>query len=181
MRNNYTISTKLKVIQFASTNTNAKAADKFKIDHSLICRWRRIEGTLLTLPNNTTSRRPGAGRKPTYPDEEALLVDWINESRNNGHQLTQLTIRGKMLELVNLNHQEDNFKASNGWVSRFMARHNFSMRVPTTTNKPHQPQALNEKTLLRIASFKDYYTELTNSKVYSPRCIINMDEPPTWG
>ena len=62
-----------------------------------------------------------------FEDCEADVFKWINEELD-GKCVISAAIRRKMLEIVNLRHQEHRFKASYGWLRKFMLRYNLVFR-----------------------------------------------------
>jgi hypothetical protein len=77
------------------------------------------------------------GRRPAkFPEAEERLIGYIREQRKQGHAVRTRQVRAKMLEFVaavNVGHRplrkdEKEFKASAGWMKRFMARYGLCWR-----------------------------------------------------
>ncbi len=130
--NTYTAKFKLKVINYAKQHNNVQAAKTFGVDRKRVREWRKLEDKLEGLPK--ARRLNGAGRKVWYPDVEGELVQWVRRRREKGARVTGIGLKKECLRLQRLRGNM-NFKASCGWLRKFMNRQNFSFRRAT-----HVPQ-----------------------------------------
>ena len=78
---------KLKVVEYAETNTNRGAARKYGIDEKQVRQWRLKKDELKELPR-TKRRLDSRGRKARLPDMETVLVDWIDDLRSENLRIT---------------------------------------------------------------------------------------------
>ena len=78
-----------------------------------------------------------------------------------------------MAKVLNIPNQE--FKASRGWVDRFMKRTDLSLRRHTIICQKF-PENFEKK----LKSFQRYVITLRKEKNFSMRQIGNADETPIW-
>jgi hypothetical protein len=164
-------------------NNNSRAADHvnslygISIDESTVRFWRNK----LTSPKSLKESKTKIQQKrvkPKYPQMEETLLTWIREERNLGHALSMNIIKKKALEIC----VDEEFKASNGWFWRFVARKKLVKRIPT-----HVMQKLQENYLEYIQTFllnvkeKRVNVELLNKTPGKNRLVLcNMDEIPVY-
>src|SRR4051812_15397084 len=86
-----------------------------------------------TAGKRKSFRLPGAGRPLTFQELDNELADWVREQRAQKFHVSRNTI---ILEakkkFVRDDEEMPEFKASRGWLEKFLLRHNFRTRVPTT-------------------------------------------------
>ena len=166
-RNAYGASFKLKVVQFAQDcGSNRKAAAEFGIDEKQVRQWKKMSNELQQMPRTKKARR---GYKPAFPREEQELQSWVLDLRQNGYIVTRGAIRMKAKELI----QHPDFKASAGWCTRFMRRHQLTIRQKTKICQK-LPADLDDK----ITTFQRYVISLRKDYNYPLSHIGNMDETP---
>jgi len=129
--NSYIASYKLKVISFAEHFGNRAAEREFGILESSVRYWRKQkEGLRNTKSDNRAFRGPNAGKYPALEDE---LPTNFKEFRNDGNAVTHDMLQLRARELAKSHNISDNdFKASQGWLRRFMKRKALSLRRRTT-------------------------------------------------
>jgi len=139
---------------------------------------------LLRLESLTSSERGSLSRGHinkrqtslvNYPESiEKALVDWILGCHQIGALVTGSNLRKKAKQLIGPSNQE--FKASYNWMSRFLRRHNLSLRCTTTKNKKNEDQTeeIQKGFLSRIKNLIATYQ-------IHPKYIINIDETPILG
>lgn len=66
-KRSYTISFKLKVIEYAEKQSNHAAARNFDVDRRRVIEWRQQKDELVTM-EKSKMRRPGGGRRVRYGD-----------------------------------------------------------------------------------------------------------------
>ena len=146
-RHSCSISTKLEVIAYAESNSKEVAARKFRVDAKRIREWCQKKAELETSAN-PRKRLHGSGRKPLSTELEDRVLEWIHDMRARGQRVSRRSTskKGEIIwhELKRSNGtdvttcSDDNeeisqqdFKASNGWVVRFMKRHGLTcLNVP---------------------------------------------------
>jgi Tc5 transposase DNA-binding domain. len=131
----------------------------------------------LAIFATNASRKKFIGlRKGRHPDVEVQGLDFVHERRKNGQPVTSDTIRNKAKELTKvLNIPNQEFKASRGWVDRFMKRAGLSLRRRTTICQKF-PMDFEKK----LQSFQRYVITLRKEKIFSMGQIGNADETPIW-
>ena len=126
---------------------------------------------------NPTKRqhKKGQGRKLTYPKElEEKLVCWILEKRETDCvAVTTQVIHCKALSIIR--PVMPTFKASEGWVRRFMKRNNLVLRAKTRVSQT-LPKDLEEK----ITAFRNEVANIFEDGDYPLDYIANMDETPVY-
>ncbi|KAH8038625.1 hypothetical protein HPB51_002749 [Rhipicephalus microplus] len=149
--NSYTAGYKLKVVEFALEHVKRSTGRKCNADEKCVRRWCAQKNEL----QNTNSKKcPFRGKLCKFSELEEDLFRYVTEVRNDGYALTT-KMRVKALALA---HAKDipagTFKASAGWVPRFMKRKNLSF-LRRTTLCQRVPEDYTDKVL----SFHNLYTE----------------------
>ena len=121
----YTSSFKLKIVTYAKENNNSQAAKQFALSRARVIEWRRNEEQLRQLESGMKRAR-GAGRKVCYPDIEAELKLWMKRRRDAGARVTGTAPKTECLRCHRANGDQG-FRASCGWLRRFMRRNNIEM------------------------------------------------------
>ena len=122
----YTVAFKLKVVNFAKENNNSRAARLFDVDRKRVIDWRKSEQHLISIEEkNKRKRLSGGGIKNTDIDIEERLKLWIQKRRETGAKLTGMAVKMECKRLHSENGNQS-FKASCGWLRRFMKRNKLS-------------------------------------------------------
>ena len=107
------------------------AGREFNVAESNVRLWQQQK---LALFATKASRKKFTGpRKGRHPNIEEKVLEFVRERKKNGQPVTSDTIRNKAkeeAEVLGIPKQE--FKASRGWVDRFMKRMGLSLRHRTT-------------------------------------------------
>ncbi len=103
-------------MEYAEKVSNRGAGRHFNVDEKRVREWRKQKELLATLPPGKV-RVGKSGCHPLLPELEKMLVSWINESPVKP---THSKIQAKALEL---HTGEKPFKASRGWLEKFLNRH----------------------------------------------------------
>lgn len=98
---------------------------------------------------------------------EIELNDWIKEMRSRCACISGLLIKNKALSIATSN-QIANFKASNGWLERFLDRFNYTLRRVTSVGRD---LPLDHEKILK--EFLDRWKGFSNLERED---IFNMDE-----
>lgn len=77
-------------------------------------------------------RLGGGGRHLTFKELDEELARTVREMRSKKLRVSRRIIMMKAEKLFNPEDGEGDFKASRGWLERFLVRHNFRLRVPTS-------------------------------------------------
>ncbi len=152
----YSQGQKSKVANYARHHGIRKASRHFGIHHRNVQRWVKSQVAVLKNPGKRVNKK-GQGRKITYPPEtEEKLLTWTLEKRES--QLIPVSthlIRMKALSLIK--ESNPNFKASDGWVRKFMKRNNLILRVRThiSQNLPKDLESKIKTFLEEVAKIHD--------------------------
>ena len=157
----------------------SQCATELNVSRREIQRWRGQEDELRHLQARTkkggkTMRRRrhlDHARTAQFADLEEELLTWVKHEREQGHAIHGKAIRKKAIEMVGEVYDDDvPFKASSGWLSRFLQRNGLvSCRVTT------QGQGMPANAAEAAKSFmKEANTQLPL------HAVGNMDESPFW-
>ena len=97
------------------------------------------------------------------------LVEWVTEQRNSRYIVTMLHVQQNALKLST----NPSFKASIGWVQKFMKRHCLALWLKTKISQ-QLPDDLEEL----ILSFHRFVIQQRKAHQFELRQIGNMDETP---
>ena len=144
---------------------------KWKIAPSTIATWKKE--LAVDVPRHKGGRKVGGGRKLAYDQEiEEKVIVFIIEKREHQLPVSRDSVRQYILTLTKENYPD--FKASSGWLTRFMDRNDFSVRRHTSLS-----QKLPADLEVRLAAFYKHLKELrTNKELDEDALILNMDEVP---
>ena len=172
-RQSYTVSDKLRIINFAEQHGNRAAEREFGISESNVRLWRKSKENLEKMPR---LKRANRGKKAAWPELEKDLLEWIMEKRNNGLAILPQMVRLKALPMAKQDKYgipAGQFKAGNHWCQRFMKRHGLSLRQKTTLAQ-RLPDDYEEK----IVRFHRFIIDRRKEHNYPLHVIANMDETP---
>ena len=139
-----TVKVKLEAVSYAKEYSVAAAARKFNVSDKSVRSWRKDEARLKEMTQaGRRSRVSGGGRKEKLPQLEERVFNYFRSKRDRKLRVTRSQLQKKALELHGdlvadgTIPSESDFSASDGWMTRFMARHKISFRrVTTTCQKP---------------------------------------------
>ena len=117
----------------------------------------------------------GGGRKIKDMDLEEMFLEWITLQRSKNLRVSQKLIQRKAgiyaEEKSATKGQTNDFRASEGWLEKFMSRKGLSLRRRTTQSHK-TPQQIIDK----VISYILYVRQLKQRNNYDLDCIIAMDE-----
>ncbi|RWR99875.1 pogo transposable element with KRAB domain-like protein, partial [Dinothrombium tinctorium] len=149
-RVSYTIEFKLNVLKELKSTFNGnkrRCAKFFQISRSLLQDWAKKESKFNELKddNNVSIRRTryialdsdSKKKRASYPDMEANLYEWIKKEREKGYLIDTEQIKRQALTLFKeyYPNSDSYFKASNGWLQKFLKRFDLVNRVTTSTGQ----------------------------------------------
>ena len=169
----YTSSFKLRVVTYAKVNNNSQAAKQFAVSRTSVIEWRRNEEKLRQLGAGMKRVR-GGGRKVRYPDIEQELNRWMKRRRDAGARVTGTALKTECLRCHRAN-SDQGFRASCGWLRRFMRRNNIAFRRATHVAQKKQVE-LDD----RMQGFLRYVIHIRQRRNYPLSMIGNMDEMPVY-
>nr|CAD2183438.1 unnamed protein product [Meloidogyne enterolobii] len=125
--------------------------------------------------SSSRKRAIGGGRKLTDADFDSALKSWITNLRSKKLRVTRNMILFEA-QRISLNYQSlEKFKASNGWLERFLKRHDFSIRRPTTVTQK-APEEFTEIIVNFILYVQRLWKKNNFTHVYaSDETSISMD------
>ena len=174
-RQSYPASFKLKVITEAENTSNHAASRTFKVSRGSIISWYKDKQKLQELPRR---KRTNRGRAASFVALEQVLQQWNEDKRRQGFIVTRAMIRFEALKLkttaeFNTLAGINQFRASNGWLQRFMNRYGLSVRARTKIAQK-LPAELDEK----VMAFHRFVLTQRKRNNYDLSQIANMDETP---
>ncbi len=127
----YSLRQKMEIVHFARQSSETAASRKYGMSRSTIYGWRDIDKEPIEkkIPKNTKGKhtKKGAGRPISYPQElEDDVVAWVLRQRDLQMPVRRQDIQFKATALITPDHPL--FKASSGWIDKFMTRHSLSLR-----------------------------------------------------
>jgi transposase-like protein len=156
-------------------------AKKYQIERKQIRDWVKKYGEGKFKGVKKTNKSVGSGRVAKYPEMEKELLVWIATKRDEGFGVPKGAIRVQALKIAvredmkKLYEDIDTFKASKGWLERFMVRGGLSLRRRTTL-----AQRLPKDDAAKIQSFHKYIIDYRKNINNDLSTIGNMDETPMW-
>uniref|UniRef100_A0A914HAP0 HTH CENPB-type domain-containing protein n=1 Tax=Globodera rostochiensis TaxID=31243 RepID=A0A914HAP0_GLORO len=173
-RRQLTIKNKLDILEFAKKSSIHAASRQHNIGRNNIREWIKNEKSLRkSLDSAKRKRLIGGGRKLANADFDETLTDWVRDLRAKKLRVTRNMIVAQAQQIRGNYEKLDNFSASHGWLERFMTRHNFSLRRPTTVaQKP--PEAYTDA----IINFIIYVQKLWHEKNFT--YVYACDETAVW-
>lgn len=173
-RMTYDMETRLKAIVYAKANSIRRAGREYSVDESCVRRWIRNEKKIREALHLKGKRSVRANEKKIGrridPDFEAELVGWMAFEREARHPISR-----KALVKKALSYGREDFKASLGWMEKFLRRNGYSLRR-TTTQGQREPADL----LPKLAAFVAYIEHVRRTQGILPADIITMDETAVW-
>ena len=110
---------------------------RYKVARSTIYGWKDVDKIPAAVakakrkfPSSRKGKhlKKGAGRPMTYSKEiDENLLAWVLKQRDLHLPVRRLELKLKAKALICPTYP--NFKASNGWVEKFMCRHSLSLRL----------------------------------------------------
>ena len=176
----YTLRQKLEVVGYAKAHTDAEAARHFGIPRTTLGAWKGLE--LQPKDRKKSQNRKGkhvrkgthSGRPLSYSEAiEDQLLQWILEARDQQLPIQRKTIQRRALALIK--PQQPQFRASEGWLQKFLKRHSLSLRR-TTSIQQKLPADLEKK----LERFMQDVKALREIHQFPDNLIINMDETPIY-
>lgn len=133
----YNLDFKKDAIDYAEIHGNRPAAREFKVDEKRIREWRIYKHDIVCLldteKGHERCRLLGGGRKPCNAELEKILLEWIDNQRSSDVKISSKLIMDKAESVyreltAGRNKSNLYFKASKGWLHRFLTRNKLSLR-----------------------------------------------------
>lgn len=171
-RSHYDAAFKRNVILEAEVVGNCAAGRKYGVPENNVRRWRKDKEALFAC---AATRKAFRGpRKGAFPEVEAPLTEFIKERRSRCLAVTTEIVQTKAREIARahgIDHSK--FKASRGWIQKYMKRAGFSLRRRTSVMQK-LPADYEEK----LISFQRYVISVRKLYEFLPGQIGNADETP---
>ena len=167
----YSLKQKQEILEEVELCGLRPTARKWAVAPATLAQWKKDLAE--DVQRHKSGRKIGGGRHLSYDKEiEEQVVVWVLERREHQLPISYDSIRQYILTLTKEKFPE--FKASSGWMTRFMARHNLNVRQHTSLSLK-LPCDLE----VRLAAFYKHLKELRVSKELDEDVLIlNMDEVP---
>lgn len=151
-----------------------------QVDTKRIREWRKKKQEFEKVMNTKDERRKrmeGGGKSMTSEEMERNLVQWIFTMRGRNLRVSRKMILRKASEIFPdcEDATRSEFKASRGWLDKFMKRNDLAVRRRTTIAQK-DPDKLIEK-MVSFILFMERHRKKINA---SPADIFAMDETAVW-
>ena len=181
----YSLNLKLEAVEYSKTHSISATAKKNFCDRKRIREWMQNEDRLREEINKTPigkkkMRFSGAGRKEICTDLNETVFKWIEDGRENRHQISRKMIKMEALktagEFIKEKKMKDcTFVASNGWLEKFMNRNSLSLRRVTT-----QCQKTPAELAQSLVNFVMFTRKKRMEYAYHPANVFAADETAVW-
>ena len=126
----YSLKQKLAIVHYARQNSEAAASVKYGVSQSTIYGWKDLDKQpIRKLPKKKKGKhiKKGAGRPISYAKEmDDDLLAWVLRQRDLQVPVRRQDIKMKATALITPTNPH--FRASSGWVDKFMCCHSLSLR-----------------------------------------------------
>ena len=128
----YSSDQKQEVVIYARETTVREAARKYNVPRSTVQVWCKHGGQ-----TKREKRFPGGGgRRLSYSNEtDDKLLQWVLRQQELGTPVTRDAIQAQARSLIR--DQCPDFKASSGWVEKFLSRHNLTIATKISSTNPN--------------------------------------------
>lgn len=162
-----------KVVAYAEQNGKRAAGRNSDVNDRCVHRWCDQKEELAAT-NRT--RKAFCGKPCKFPTLENELMKYVPYIRNDGYTLSTEMLRIKALAIAcHMNISLMDFKASEGWLRRFMKRQQLGIRRRTTLCQ-RLPREYDDK----VIKFHRFVNALRAEHEYHLDQIGNADQTPVW-
>ena len=178
-RHNYSVSLKLEVIdRYRELNKNmSKTSKEFNIPRSVIYGWINQEDKLRSSDLKRTSKRVKRKHTLKYDQLETDVLRFVRSERAAKRSISYRQIVAYALEINSQKFKHPDFKASQGWLWRFMKRNKLGRRAKTKVSQLCRFDSIAEQ---QTAINEFLNTVPGRMKPYSDTVTFNMDETPCY-
>ncbi|KAH7941748.1 hypothetical protein HPB49_016929 [Dermacentor silvarum] len=161
-----------KVVAYAEQNGKRAASRNSDVNGKCVRRWCDQKEEL-AAKNKT--RKAFCGKPCKFPTLEKELMKYVMDIAKDGYTLSTKMLRVKALAIArHMNISPMDFKASEGWLWRFMKRQ-LSIRHRTTLCQ-RLPRKYDDK----VIKFHRFVNALRAEHEYHLDQIGNADQTPVW-
>ena len=130
----YSVDQKQEVVNYAKETTVREAARKYSVPRSTVQVWCK-HGHSKREKRSPGEKGGGGGRRLSYSNEtDEKLYQWVMKQQENGTPVTRDAIQQQARLLIR--DECPDFKASSGWVEKFLTRHNLCIQTRMSSNNP---------------------------------------------
>ena len=161
-------------MEIATKKSKMAASREFGVDPKRIREWCKQKESLMKLKNEGKSKKKrlcGGGRKANEEDMEDTLFDWVIDLRRRNLGVS----RAMIMRQAKVFSPNESFKASRGWLDKFMKRKGLSLRRKTTVCQT-EPANL----IPKLVQFVIRLRKLQIDQNFSEDSIFAMDETACW-
>lgn len=154
-RRSYDADFKLEVVAYAARTSKNEASRRYMVDRKRIQDWTKQKDALQASLHTGVRRKrlEGGGRKAQHPVIEEQLADWVRSRWAEKETVTREMIKREARRLHQESSGVDPFSASEGWLCRFMQRHEISLRSPSQSpGKTKSPAGRTTRTAKDVVS-----------------------------
>lgn len=165
-RTELTLKQKVELIKASAGQSSRQLAEKFAVGRTQVQTILKRKAELMTAyEENGNSSRKRACYRSDYEDIDELTWRWFQRVRGLNTPVSGPMIQHQALDYAK-ELQKPDFKASNGWLSRFKSRHNIGCATLSGERASVNPDT--------VASWKERLPDII--KNFAPRDVYNMDE-----
>ena len=161
-------------MEYAKENSVQDAVEFWDVSKSLVSKWGKQSRISETAIGDSSGRKRRGinGSKIKHIEIEDFAAKLITQQRSKGKSIPAKELQRKTSIYANL--LDIDFKCSNGWVEKFIKRHDLSTRTKTSCQ-----QKIPEDFIEKIKEFQKNFVEtITRVGIIDKRRILNMDETP---
>ncbi len=156
---------RLKAIESAKANSIRRAAREYDVDESCVRRWlrdeKKIKETLQVKGKRSVRTHEKKHGRHIDTDFETELVGWMAFEREAQHSVSRKALVEKALSIG-----REDFKASLGWLEKFIQRN-------CCDRGAHESTA---DRLPKLAAFVAFVEQVRRTESILPANIVTMDE-----
>jgi hypothetical protein len=186
-RRGLTLNDKLKIIEFAKSNSNLKHDDiavRFRCGRSTVTKILQQQEQLLEEERNGTNLKMQRKREPNWVAMEQALITWINQASVHNLTITDEIVRMKAKDFAAAIYTSpddvlSSFSTTDGWLAGFKTR--FSLKsyhlhgeaASAPLQDLDESRSSLRETLARAMEYKKSIRKFTASR--------NLLAEPRWG
>lgn len=126
----------------------------------------KLKGSATSMIGKRTRRGGAGGRRLSYsPETDRQLLEWVMERSRSGLPVSRDSIQTQALSLVR--DECPDFKASSGWVEKFLIRHKISL--------PTRASMLGKETVVFNAGLKLWVNGSWEEAIEGPTLCLGKE------